>query len=155
MPTQNIVPLHWRPTVPIFRELEYMYCTVSPNSWNIYWRLKSRLFEKSCLFKGQWVQQGSYRMFLYADRNIIKLNRNSSMSLSAEMHCKKCLRTQARSALNFCRIKPCTRCVPTQTELDSYLHSTSYSKLAVEIENTFVYMMRRRSEDRFLLSFTC
>jgi hypothetical protein len=30
------------------------------------------------------------------------------------------------------------RCVPTQTKLDSYLHSTSYYKPAVEIENTFV-----------------
>jgi hypothetical protein len=48
-----------------------------------------------------------------------------------------------------------TRCVPTQTELDSYLHSTSYNNPDVEIENTFGYMMRRRSEDRFLLSSNC
>ncbi len=30
-----------------------------PEFLNIYWRLKSRLFEESCLFKGQSVQQGS------------------------------------------------------------------------------------------------
>jgi hypothetical protein len=49
----------------------------------------------------------------------------------------------------------CTRCVPTQTELDSYIHSTSYNKQDVEVENNFGYMMRRKSEDRFLLSSNC
>ncbi len=33
-----------------------------PEFLNIYWRLKSRLFVKSCLFKGQRVQQGLYRL---------------------------------------------------------------------------------------------
>jgi hypothetical protein len=33
-----------------------------PEFLNIYWRLKSRLFATSCLFKGQRVQQGSYRL---------------------------------------------------------------------------------------------
>ncbi len=32
-----------------------------PEFLNICWRLKSRLFKKSCLFKGQRVQQGSNR----------------------------------------------------------------------------------------------
>jgi hypothetical protein len=31
-----------------------------------------------------------------------------------------------------------TRCVPTLTKLDSYLHSTSYNKPDVEIENILV-----------------
>ncbi len=40
----------------------YMYLgkdIPEPEFLNIYWRLKSRLFEESCLFKGQSVQQGS------------------------------------------------------------------------------------------------
>ncbi len=46
------------------------------------------------------------------------------------------------------------RCVPTQTELDSYLHATSYNKPDDEIlvEDIFGYMMKRRSEDKLLLS---
>ncbi len=40
-----------------------------PEFLNIYWRLKSRLSVKSCLFKGQRVQQGSDMLqFLFADR---------------------------------------------------------------------------------------
>jgi hypothetical protein len=48
-----------------------------------------------------------------------------------------------------------TRCVPTQTELDSYLHAASSNKPDDEIDNIFGYMMKRRSEDRFLLSSNC
>jgi hypothetical protein len=48
-----------------------------------------------------------------------------------------------------------TRCIPTQTELDSYLHATSYNKPDDEIENIFGYVMKRRSEDRLLLSSNC
>ncbi len=33
--------------------------STEPEFLNICWRLKSRLFKKSCLFKGQRVQQGS------------------------------------------------------------------------------------------------
>ncbi len=39
-----------------------------PEFLNVYWRLKSRLFEKSCLFKGQRVQQslsGSHFLWVY------------------------------------------------------------------------------------------
>ncbi len=40
-----------------------------PEFLNIYLRLESRLSAKSCLFKGQRVQQGSCRLeFLFADR---------------------------------------------------------------------------------------
>jgi hypothetical protein len=49
----------------------------------------------------------------------------------------------------------CTGCIPTQTELHSYLHAASSNKPNDEIENIFGYMMRRRSEDRFLLSSNC
>jgi hypothetical protein len=86
-----------------------------PEFLNIYCRLKSRLFEKSSLFKGQRVQQGSYRLqFLYADRKMLfrvnftkienwskclyililseeilrKLNCNPALTLSAELHFK-------------------------------------------------------------------
>jgi hypothetical protein len=49
-------------------DIQNRFCEVSeqwpasraePESLNIYWRLKSRLFEESCLFKGQSVHQGS------------------------------------------------------------------------------------------------
>jgi hypothetical protein len=39
--------------------LKRVYRSPEPEFLNIYWRLKSRLFEESCLFKGQSVQQGS------------------------------------------------------------------------------------------------
>jgi hypothetical protein len=40
-----------------------------PEFLNIYWRLESRLFATSCLFKGQRVQQGSYKLhFLLNDK---------------------------------------------------------------------------------------
>jgi hypothetical protein len=48
-----------------------------------------------------------------------------------------------------------TRFIPTQTVLDSYLHAGSSNKPDDEIDNIFGYMMRRRSEDRFLLSSNC
>ncbi len=82
----------------------------------IYWWLESRLFATSCLFKGQRVQQGSYRLqFLLNDiktlfysnfnrlekwlksynysksfiiKNIIKLIWNPGLALSAELHFK-------------------------------------------------------------------
>jgi hypothetical protein len=38
------------------------YGTLGPEFLNIYWRLKSRLPVKSCLFTGQRVQQGLYRL---------------------------------------------------------------------------------------------
>jgi hypothetical protein len=42
----------------------------------IYWRLKSRLFKKSCLFKGQWVQQGSNSFCALMEKSIFcKLNK--------------------------------------------------------------------------------
>jgi hypothetical protein len=47
------------------------------------------------------------------------------------------------------------RCVPTQTELHSYLHAASSNKPDNEIDYIFGYMMRRRSENKFLLSSDC
>jgi hypothetical protein len=43
----------------------------------------------------------------------------------------------------------------TQTELHSYHHADSSNKLDDEIDNIFRYLMRRRSEDMFLLSSKC
>ncbi len=37
----------------------HSHCYSEPEFLNIYWRLRSRLFEENCLFKGQSVQQGS------------------------------------------------------------------------------------------------
>jgi hypothetical protein len=44
---------------------------------------------------------------------------------------------------------------PNRTGFISSFYFILQARVAVEIENTFVYMMRRSSEDRFLLSFTC
>jgi hypothetical protein len=44
------------------------YLFSEPEFLDIYWRLKSQLFEKTRLFKGQGVQQGSFwQQFLGAD----------------------------------------------------------------------------------------
>jgi hypothetical protein len=48
-----------------------------------------------------------------------------------------------------------TRCVPTQTEMTSYLHADSSNRLDDVIDNIFGYMMRRRSEHKFILSSNC
>jgi hypothetical protein len=48
-----------------------------------------------------------------------------------------------------------TRCIPTQIELQSYLHAASSNKPDYEIDHIFGYMMRRRPEDKFLLSSNC
>jgi hypothetical protein len=53
----------------IMTTIEARSITPEPEFLNIYWRLKSRLSAKSCLFKGQRVLQGSCRLlFLFADR---------------------------------------------------------------------------------------
>ncbi len=56
----------------------YVAVRLEPEFLNIYWRLESRLFAKSCLFKGQRVQQGSYRLqFLLNDiKKLVYINFN-------------------------------------------------------------------------------
>jgi hypothetical protein len=55
------------------------YCC---HSGHICWRLKSRLFMKSCLFKGHRVQQGSNREeFLCVDRKDFLCESNKSLKV--------------------------------------------------------------------------
>ncbi len=61
----------WRPnkSQPNASDMYQIWKKSKPEFLNIYWKLKSRLSVKSCLFEGQRVQQGLYRLyFLFADR---------------------------------------------------------------------------------------